>query len=439
MRDMLGRNFTPKSTNLLGLTLDDKSKTEAPYTRGFNSKKNLLNLMMSLRSGVCGITTYLNNCFTLGGVRVRLGRLNSMINTACIQSLDFLVGNGDNNDKEYWYKLLKGGENSLESFETRIRSDNDDLCEEIMVGAPLTPRKRSMSRVSQVDLNQFGVSQSPLTSAFCPDDVDIVLVEKYSDESHVQPVPQTSKSDILLSEVRIKKECNSSLKIDTFAGSKNTTTELPQTSPRSMKNQGYLSLSLGDDRFVDRAIHFLQSTSNIYDQIDLLHYLSSCRPMDFNINEGGNLSHYLEEVYKRAMYNCQWTIVRQAAGLLRKVVNSLTINVTDLLIRQKPITVGYGSKEQFITSPMSPAKLADLIRSSCGCDVREQPLVLEVLTFLGSFIRSNSTVFAGIIRIRIHFFIIAMREEISRMRGCDEAEAIEFLMQVSYSSYLISD
>lgn len=46
--------------------------------------------------------------------------------------------------------------------------------------------------------------------------------------------------------------------------------------------------------------------------------------------------------------------------------------------------------------------------------------------------------FTGIIRIRIHFFIIAMREEISRMRACDEEEAVEFLMQVCLSKlYLI--
>lgn len=55
------------------------------------------------------------------------------------------------------------------------------------------------------------------------------------------------------------------------------------------------------------------------------------------------------------------SIVRQAAGLLHKVVNSLTINVTDLLIRQKPVTVGFGKMELFMDSPMSPVVLADTI------------------------------------------------------------------------------
>jgi hypothetical protein len=43
------------------------------------------------------------------------------------------------------------------------------------------------------------------------------------------------------------------------------------------------------------------------------------------------------------------------------VVNNLSINVMELLIRQKPLTFGYGSQEVFIDSPMSPAVLVDMI------------------------------------------------------------------------------
>jgi len=45
--------------------------------------------------------------------------------------------------------------------------------------------------------------------------------------------------------------------------------------------------------------------------------------------------------------------------------------------------------------------------------------------------------FEGIMRIRTHFFIIAMREEISRMKGCNEEEAVEHLMQVSNHKEII--
>ena len=63
--------------------------------------------------------------------------------------------------------------------------------------------------------------------------------------------------------------------------------------------------------------------------------------------------------------------------------------------------------------------------------MREAPLVQEVLTYLGSFIRSQPSLFEGIMRLRTHLLIIAMRDEIARIRLCDEAEAVEQLMQVS--------
>jgi hypothetical protein len=69
----------------------------------------------------------------------------------------------------------------------------------------------------------------------------------------------------------------------------------------------------------------------------------------------------IEEVYVKATQLKRWSVVRQAAGLLRKVVNNLSINVTELLIRQKPLTFGYGSQEVFVDSPMSPAVLVDTI------------------------------------------------------------------------------
>jgi hypothetical protein len=67
-------------------------------------------------------------------------------------------------------------------------------------------------------------------------------------------------------------------------------------------------------------------------------------------------------------------------------------------------------------------------------DIREAPLIQEVITYLGQIIRSSPAVFSGIMRVRTHFFVIAMREEISRSSHCGEEEAIEQLMRV-YCEY----
>ena len=58
-------------------------------------------------------------------------------------------------------------------------------------------------------------------------------------------------------------------------------------------------------------------------------------------------------------------------------------------------------------------------------------MVQEVITYLGSFIKGAPSIFDGIMRVRTHFFIIAMREEISAMMKCNEEEAIEHLMELS--------
>ena len=46
-------------------------------------------------------------------------------------------------------------------------------------------------------------------------------------------------------------------------------------------------------------------------------------------------------------------------------------------------------------------------------------------------IRTEPQIFDGILRLRTHYIIIALREEISRTNGVDEEEAVEHLMQLS--------
>ena len=110
-------------------------------------------------------------------------------------------------------------------------------------------------------------------------------------------------------------------------------------------SQPELNLILGDPANVAAAASLLVETESLFDQIDLLYYLHSCRGPHFMIKVGEesvSVSDLLEEVYEKAAHHRLWGIVRQAAGLLKKVVNSLTINITDILIRQIQITIGSG-------------------------------------------------------------------------------------------------
>ncbi|KAJ3036286.1 hypothetical protein HDV00_002943 [Rhizophlyctis rosea] len=411
-REMLGSFASP---------VDSKSDSWR-YDAASRSNRNLLNFMMSLRSGNCS------------GTRVRLGRLSDMINTACIESLDFLVGSMEH--QEDWHMLLKRGAQPQQDL-SKLQLDQEKTEEG---GGAATPR-RLFRRRSSIE----GLAMTPLISPWV---VDGKSMDNFKLHDHIDEEPSRLDLGAAESPVRVpspvRKVGNSS-----FIGCENPDYQplpggqltleipvkpdntIPSTLSPSTSASEILNLTLGDPSSVDAAMNMLQSSANLYDQIDLLHYLHSCHGSDYQVKSIGTVGGLLEEVYIKAMHLKQWSIVRQAAGLLKKVVNSLTINVSDLLIRLKPVTVGFGTMESFIAAPVPPDVLQGIIYKHCASDVREAPLVQEVLIYLGSFIRTNSAMFEGIMRIRTHFFIIAMREEITRIKGCDEEEAIEHLMQLS--------
>lgn len=64
-------------------------------------------------------------------------------------------------------------------------------------------------------------------------------------------------------------------------------------------------------------------------------------------------------------------------------------------------------------------------------DVREGPVVQEIIIYLGNLIRTQPEMFEGILRLRTHYIIIALREEISRINKSDAEESVEHLMQLS--------
>ncbi|ORX93773.1 phosphorylase kinase alphabeta [Basidiobolus meristosporus CBS 931.73] len=328
-----------------------------------NSRRNLMNFMMTLRTGNCK------------GVRVKLGRLNELVSTSCIESLDFLV----NKNQIDWQATLRGCK--ARDSEDRLRCNSSRRS---------SIRRKSICRAKSGIWSNSNLT-TPLAQPENPVDgyfsfqKDSTIVEKDDSEDEVD-----------------------SITLD------------------------MLALTLGDSAQVSAALSLLDSTTNIFDQVDLLHYLHSCHGCDFYIDSfAATVGALLEEIYKRALRSKLWGIVRQSAGLLKKSVGSLTVNLTDLVIRQKEVTIGSGENEIFIRSPLTPEALTDIIYSRSAGDVREASLVQEILTYLGSFMRADSGLFNGIMRLRTHCIIIALREEISRMKGCDEEDAVEQLIQLS--------
>ncbi|KAF9292314.1 hypothetical protein BGZ68_008279 [Mortierella alpina] len=439
-----------------------------------NKKRNLLNFFMTLRSGVC------NN------VRVRLGRLSEMINTSCIESLDFLVTKKDID----WLGILRGAADRRKGRAARKLGLNERQTQAATPGATgsRTPGNHRWSMRRHSSVSGVGVSFASLTTPAVNNELegDAYFGSHTRNSSLTGPLsPRASAVDATdpFSSKRYKKGQAKAFKLKDHeeprmgrkgssagissgiatpdlnsleiseapaAGSSLGSTAFPlgegegdgdgedeaeeedsdEGSPDgSMESLG---LTLGDPSSMEAAQNMLSISVNLYDQIDLLQYMLSCHGPDYVVSIlDAPVQTLLEEVYFKSLQLKLWSIVRQAAGLLNKLVNSLTINITDLVIRQKQVTIGSGPTEHFITSPLGPDVLRQMIYDGNFDDVREGPVVQEVLIYLGSFIRADPEMFEGIMRLRTHFLIIALREEISRLNSCDETEAVEHLMQLS--------
>ncbi|KAF9584430.1 hypothetical protein BGW38_006478 [Lunasporangiospora selenospora] len=414
-----------------------------------DNKRNLLKFFMMLRSGV------VNN------VRVRLGRLSEMVNTSCIESLDFLVAKKDIN----WLGILRGADDRRKRHARKLGL-NEKQTQAATPGGSRTPSHHRWSVRRQS--SSYGTA-FPLASLTTPS-VNTDLENDYFG-SHSQATtpseasfpsaafsmtplhaetsePRRSKKEQTKKAFKLKDHEESrptrknggniltpdlaSLEISDAPGAEVGADEDDDSDESPDGNMDNLGLTLGDPSSLDAAMHMLSNSVNLYDQVDLLQYLLSCNGADYYVsNLDATVQTLLEEVYFKSLQLKLWSIVRQAAGLLQKVVNSLTINITDLVIRQKQVTIGSGPTEHFITTPLGPDVLSQMIYDGNFDDVREGPVVQEVLIYLGSIIRTDPAMFNGIMRLRTHYLIIALREEISRLNSCDETDAVEHLMQLS--------
>lgn len=376
------------------------------------SKKNLLNFFMNLRTGDCN------------GVRVRMSRLTETVSTCNLESLDFLTNKHDvdwanilNANKAYHHHRHHA-QRRLGSSETAISSP----------GEPRTPTKRKTVFGGKA----LGTPLDKLEGDSYFEDIVAALerinttgINKFKLKDHEIVASSDNNSS--------PRSAGSPIPSHVKAANGDLTSKTADLAvDASNGNDVLLSLTLGDPSQFDQAVKSLQASVNLYDQIDLLQYLASCKNMDEYISElDATIRNLLEEVYVKAKRLQYWSIVRQASGLVQKSITSLTYNLTDLIIHKKQVSVGSGASEHLISAPISPEALNSIILSRCSDDVREGPLVQEIITYLGGFIRTNPRMFDGILRLRTYFIIIALREEIRRLNGFTEEDAIEHLMQLS--------
>eukprot|EP00124_Ichthyophonus_hoferi_P001166 Ihof_evm7s55 gene=Ihof_evmTU7s55 len=187
----------------------------------------------------------------------------------------------------------------------------------------------------------------------------------------------------------------------------------------------------------------LSRSETLEEQTDILSFLLNSEGPDFDTglasatkNNNATVKDLLEEVYRKTGELQLWSLVRHTAGMLHKQADALAESVTDLLVRQKEISVCVPSvwgaqRETRITQPKSPAELQVLVQTACGDDPSASVLTQELLVYLAMFIRTEPALFNEMLRVRVGLIIRVMISELARNLECTENTAYEYLLRRS--------
>ncbi|XP_023032729.1 probable phosphorylase b kinase regulatory subunit alpha isoform X10 [Drosophila willistoni] len=418
--DLLASNFT---TNLAFLTNNWRHMLGRPTITLMATHYMLdqdriplamIQTMRKLKSG------YIN------GTRVMLGNLKDFLNTSAITDLSFLGSTEDG----YPDRLHPDVQTYLDEHLLRSFSNRNTMN---LRGGQLRPRtlRRRMSckgaikktRSINVDSDNLGMEgPSPLTERRL---------------SSIVPPPWL--------------QANKQNHVSVFA----TTPEEGPTSPPQLGGElireniypvdphhGRLAVDrrsefVRQQEKVEELIAMLRETENLEEQGDILQFLVDTQGLDFNtgmLEEGRvvTVRDLLKGLYEKACQQKLWGLVRHTAGMLGKRVEDLAKAVTDLLVRQKQVTVGMPpNNEHTITAPLPEGELRQLIHDAYGDDESTAMLTQELMVYLAMFIRTEPQLFHEMLRLRVGLIIQVMAKELSRTLNCDGEAASEHLLNLS--------
>jgi phosphorylase kinase alpha/beta subunit len=190
-------------------------------------------------------------------------------------------------------------------------------------------------------------------------------------------------------------------------------------------------------------VEHLKNTKDLYDMVIVLEALTHIGGLAMRVPlEGGlddpTVEQLLEDVYAQGARGtngrADWSIVRRAAALLDKTDISVSDAVTDILVRQKQITVGKSySDASVISRPLPPTEIREKIREFGGTDVRDWVLTQEILIYLGLLIRSEPDRFVGLLTLRAGYLILLITSELASELDIRQEEAHEYLLHLSPS------
>ncbi|XP_023325881.1 probable phosphorylase b kinase regulatory subunit alpha [Eurytemora carolleeae] len=184
-------------------------------------------------------------------------------------------------------------------------------------------------------------------------------------------------------------------------------------------------------------VKLLQTTRDMEEQGDILHYMAEQFGLMFKVNISKDGEDYrtvenlVQELYDASCEAKNWAMVRHTSGLLGKKLPSLALSLTDLIVRQKQVTVGLPGKEIVITRPVGAQELRLKIVKAHEGDVSTSSLSQEILLYLAMFIRTEPYLFTGMLRLRVGLIIQVMNSELGRTLSISPEEAEDKLLNLS--------
>ena len=136
----------------------------------------------------------------------------------------------------------------------------------------------------------------------------------------------------------------------------------------------------------------------------------------------------LEEVYRRALEQADWNVVRRVAGAMGLVHPQLEDALTDLLVRQKQVVVGRNyTGDSLISQPQGSRRIAAMIRRFSGEDGREWMLQQELLLAVDGLARLEPALLSGTLTLQLGQLLLLLTGELAAAENLSPGDAFEAL------------
>lgn len=186
-------------------------------------------------------------------------------------------------------------------------------------------------------------------------------------------------------------------------------TDIPIATPYTEKFSEQLESHLQTLSTWPGLIDALKNSKSLADQSQVLALMWKREGAHFCLPEGITVKEKFEKLSRQAGASRHWAVVRFCSSMLKKLVDSISPNLTSILVNGKQIAIGmYGGKEAVIDHPLTPKEIHSLLYSTIE-DPFEAVLTQEVALYLGRLISTTPQLFQGILKIRIGSIIQAMR------------------------------